>query len=101
MDFTRPAGAWLTVGELRAALADLDERTPIKLDVNDTQVGVAQIVTSRFLVEIVADDFALDTDALNLLVEFVEGTISTRNAKVEAELILAAAGIEVSKKVNK
>ena len=54
MDFTRPAGAWLTVGELRRALADLDERTPIKLDVNDTQVGVARIVTSRFLVEIVA-----------------------------------------------
>ena len=97
MNITRPAGSWLTVGELRNALADLDERTPIKLAVNDAQVGISRLATSRFLVEIVADDLALDTDALNLLVEIVEGTISARSAKVEAGLVLAAAGIEVGK----
>lgn len=101
MDFTRPAGRALSVGELRAALADLDERTPIKLDINDAQVGVAEVVTSRFFVEIVADSLALDTDALNLLVEIVEGTIPTKNVKVEAGLILAAAGIQVGKEVSK
>lgn len=96
MDITRPAGAWLTVGELRAALADLDERTPIKLVVNDTQVGVAEVVTSRFLVEIVAGAVALRDGVGDLLAEFVEGTITARDAKVQARLILAAAGIEVS-----
>lgn len=97
MDFTRPAGTWLTVGELRHALADLDERTPIKLVVNDTQVGVAEVVTSRFLVELLAGAVALRDGVGDLLAEFVEGTISARDAKVKARLILAAAGIEVSK----
>lgn len=95
MDFIHPVGAWLTVGELRAALADLDDRTPVKLDVNGTQVGIAEIATSRFLVEVVAAAFAADSAALDLLAEIVEGAYTVKQAKVQAVGVLRAAGIEV------
>lgn len=95
MDIIRPAGAWLTVGELRPALADLDDRTPVTLDVNGTEVGVREVMASRFLVEIAARGFRADSDALSLLAEIVAGDYTLRQAKVEAAIVLRDAGYEV------
>jgi hypothetical protein len=97
MSITKPAGRSLTVGELIASLADVDERTPIDVTVGDEEGAVAPIVrvtASRFAAEIVVD--SVDPEPLaDLLADIVAGEYTLKQAKAEAVIVLRAAGYEV------
>jgi hypothetical protein len=98
MQITRPAGRSLTVGELREALATCPDNTPVNVLLGDEEGEVApvlRVASTRFLAEIVVDSVD-PTDALDLLYAIAQGEYTLKNAKVEAKIVLRAAGIEVS-----
>ena len=98
MQITTPSGRALTVGELRSALADLDDRAPVSVMLGgeeDAAAPVVRVAATRFAAEIVVD--SVDPSGLISFVEdVVNGEYTLKQAKAEATLVLRAAGIEVS-----
>lgn len=96
MTITRPAGRSLTVGELIASLADVDERTPI-----DVTAGIAgesipllcvERIGQRVEIAVVTVEHA---PLIDFIGEIIAGEYTLKQAKDEARLVLEAAGFEV------
>jgi hypothetical protein len=96
MSITKPAGHSLTVGELRDALADLDERTPIEITLGIAGERVDLLCVERAGQEVEIAVGSVDPyPLLDLLAEIASGEYTLRQAKAEAADALRAAGYEV------
>lgn len=87
MDITRPAGRDLTVSELLDLLARAHRNDAIRLVVNDRPVGVALAVGTVGAVEPIAEPVEP--------ADIAAGEHALKQAKEQARLVLANAGIKV------
>jgi hypothetical protein len=96
MSITKPAGHSLTVGELRDALADLDERTCVEVTLGVAGERVDLLCVERAGQEVEIAIGSVDPHPLvDLLAEIVAGEYTLKQAKAEAALVLRAAGYKV------
>jgi hypothetical protein len=96
MSITKPAGRSLTVGELRAALADLDERTPVEITLGIAGERVDLLCVERAGQEVEIAVGSVDPyPLLDFIGEVHSGEYTLRQAKAEAAVVLRAAGYEV------
>ena len=96
MSITKPAGRSLTVGELRDALADLDERTNVEITLGIAGERVELLCVERLGQEVEIAVGSVDPyPLLDLLADIVAGECTLRAAKIAAADALRAAGYEV------
>jgi len=96
MSITKPAGRSLTVGELVASLADVDEHAPIDVTAGIAGESIPLLCVERVgqRVEIAVD--SVDPDPLvDFIGELMSGGYTLKQAKAEAVEALRAAGYEV------
>jgi hypothetical protein len=96
MSITKPAGRSLTVGELIASLADVDERTPIDITAGIAGESIPLLCVERIgrCIEI-AVDVVESGPLLDLLAQIAAGEYTLKRAKAEAVDALRTAGYEV------
>lgn len=96
MSITKPAGRSLTVGELIASLADVDERTPVTITAGVAGESIPLLCVERIgqCVEIAVD--SVDPDPLlDFIGEVISGEYTLKQAKIAAADALRAVGYEV------